>query len=90
MGEALSARRSADADVAGGIDPAEFAEDERRRAKTGERGLDEIEPDETGEEKPARVDIVSEGDAEQGHAAGEDADEGFGFHKIKEGALITV
>ena len=62
------------------VNPAELAEDERRWAKTGEHGLDEIEPDEGGQEQPEGMNPISEGDPEQGDGAGEQADEVVGGH----------
>ena len=60
--------------------PAEFAEDKCRRAEPSDGRLNEVEPDEAGEPQPADVDQLGERDAEQNHAAGEDADKRFSFH----------
>jgi hypothetical protein len=58
------------------------------RLQYGEGGLDKIQADEGGEEQPAGVDKMGEGHAEQNHDAGENADEGFSFHKGGLGGLF--
>jgi hypothetical protein len=62
------------------VPPAELPENHLRWAKTGEGRLDEVNANEDGEEEPPRTDEVRKSDTEKDKAAGEDTDEGFGFH----------
>ena len=62
------------------IQSAELAQHQRGRTKAGENRLNQVYPDQAGEEQPPGADEMGEGDAEQDHAAGEDTDEGFDFH----------
>lgn len=63
-----------------GVDPAELAKEECGRAEAGESGLEQVCPGERGEEEPPRADEGGERGAEQDESAGEDANEGLGFH----------
>jgi len=57
-----------------GINPAQLAQDQGRRAEAGEDRLDQVETDEGAQEQPPRIDEVGEGDAEQRDGTGEEAD----------------
>jgi hypothetical protein len=65
-----------------GVDPAELAQNQGRRAEAGEDGLDEVGTDEGGEQQPSGTDTPGQNDAEEGEGAGKETDEGIGFHDL--------
>lgn len=52
----------------------QFAEDDRRRAEAGERGLEEVGSDKGREKQPIRAHKPRQSEAEQYHSAGKDED----------------
>jgi hypothetical protein len=60
----------------------EFAEKDLRRAKVRESGLNEIQADEDCKPEPMGANPVSECEAEEHQAAGENADSVFDGHKF--------
>ena len=61
------------------LDP-EFPEDFRRRAKAGERGLQQVQPDKDRQQEPPDRDPVNQGRREQNHRSGESQNRTINCH----------
>jgi hypothetical protein len=59
---------------------AEFPEQDLRRAKAGEGGLNEIHADKHIQKQPPGTNKVDQGSTDEDHGAGNDSNEGFSFH----------
>lgn len=62
------------------MNPAQFAEDKRRRAKAGSDGLKEVESGERRQNQPRRMDKPGESCAKEDHRSGKKTHERFRFH----------
>ena len=60
-------------------------QDDLRRTETGQRGLDEVDTDKYGQEKPPGACQMTQGHTRQDQGPGQDPDDAFHFHSIFKG-----
>lgn len=73
----LAGGPSAESAAGAQADPSQY---HRQRAETGERRLKQVETDEGGQEKEARVDELAQNQAHEHHETGESQDEAIDVH----------